>query len=83
MPSEDCGGPLTFMERRDEVPLQADDLLEEIHDHLENNDLEAIRDLAEDIEDLREWLILDSFDRRAVNRQLKLYATGDETWMWR
>lgn len=82
-PPEDCGGPLAFMARRDEIPLQVDNLLEEISEDLETNDLEAIRDLAEDVEELREWLILDSFDRRTVNRRLKLYATNDENWMWR
>jgi Spy/CpxP family protein refolding chaperone len=68
------------MARRDEIPRQVDDLLEDIRDDLEANDLEAIRDRADYIEDLREWLTLDSFDRRAVNRQLKQYATNDETW---
>jgi hypothetical protein len=82
-PLEDCGGPLAFMVRRDEIPLQVDDLLEEFREDLETNDLEAIRDLAEDIEELHEWLILDSFDRRTVNRRLKQYATNDENWMWR
>src|ERR1039457_1527531 len=70
-PPEDCGGPLAFLARRDEVPLQVDDLLEEIRDDLETNDMEAIRDLAENIEELHEWLVLDSFDRRTVNRRLK------------
>ena len=82
-PPEDCGGPLAFIARRDEVPLQVDDLVEEIRDDLETNDLEAIRDLAENFEELHEWLALDSFDRRTVNRRLKQYATNDETWMWR
>lgn len=82
-PPEDCGGPLAFMARRDEVPLQAMDLLEEIRVDLETNDLEAIRDMAEDFEELHEWLISDSFDRHMVNRRLKQYATNDETWMWR
>jgi hypothetical protein len=82
-PPEDCGGPLAFITRRDEVPLQVDDLLEEIRDDLETNDLEAIRDLTENIWELREWLVLDSFDRRTVNSRLKQYATNDETWMLR
>lgn len=82
-PPEDCGGPLVFMARRDEAPLQVEDLLEEIRDDLETNDLEAIHALAEDIEELREWLTLDNFDRRAVNRRLKQYVTNDEAWMWK
>ena len=63
-PPEGCGGSLSFMDRRDEVPLRLDELLEEIRDYLESNNLEAIRDLAEDIEELHEWFILDRFDRR-------------------
>jgi len=82
-PPEDCGGPLVFMARRDEVPLQVGNLLEDIRDDLNTNNLEAIRDRADSIEELREWLTLDSFDRRAVNRRLKQYATDDEAWMCR
>lgn len=81
-PPEDCGGPLSFMAKRDEIPLQTEDLFEELCEHLENNDLEALRDLTEEIEGLREWLTPDNFDRRAVNRRLKQYATNDEAWMW-
>jgi hypothetical protein len=81
-PPEDCGGPLAFMTRRDESPSLVEDLLEDIRDDLEANDLEASRDRVEYIEELREWLTLDNFDRRAVNRRLKQYATNDETWRW-
>lgn len=82
-PPEDCGGPQVFMTRRDEIPLQVEDLFEDIRDELENNDLEAVRDLAEELDDLREWLTLDNFDRRAVNRRLRQYATNDEACMWK
>jgi hypothetical protein len=82
IPPEDCGGPLSFMAKRDEIPLQTEDLFEQLCEHLENNDLEALRDLVEEIEGLREWLTLDNFDRRAVNRRLKQYAANDEAWMW-
>jgi hypothetical protein len=77
-PPEDCGGPLAFMMRRDEVPLQVDDLYEEIRANIETGDLESIRDLVENLEELSEWLALDKFDRRAVNRRLKQYATDGE-----
>ena len=81
-PPEDCGGPLAFMAQRDTVASRADDLIEDIRDDLEANDIEAIRDRFEDIDELREWLSLDDFDRRAVNRRLKQYAANDEAWMW-
>ena len=53
-----------------------------IVDDLEANDIEAIRDRVEEINELSEWLTLDGFDRRRVNRRLKQYATHDEAWMW-
>jgi Plasmid pRiA4b ORF-3-like protein len=74
-PPEDCGGPLAFIARRDELPLQVEELIDEIRDDLEANDLQAIRDRAGHIEELHEWLSLDRFDRRAVNRLLEQCAT--------
>jgi|ERR1035437_714409 hypothetical protein len=82
VPPEDCGGPLAFMARRDAVPLDVEDLFEDIQDDLEANDIEAVRDRVEEIDELREWLTLDDFDRRAANRRLKQYATQDEGWIW-
>jgi hypothetical protein len=81
-PPEDCGGPLAFMARRDAVPLQVEDLFEDIQDDLDANDIEAVRDRVNDIENLREWMTLEKFDRRTVNRRLKQYAAHDEAWMW-
>jgi hypothetical protein len=80
-PPEECGGPQAFMARRDAVPSHVEDLLEDIRDHLDANDIEAIRSRGEDIQELREWLTLDEFDRRGVNRRLKQYVTSDETGM--
>jgi hypothetical protein len=80
-PPEGCGGPLAFTARRDAVPLQVEELFEDIRDHLKANDIEAIRDRAENIEELREWLTLDSIDRRQINRRLKQYAAHDSAWM--
>ena len=81
-PPEDYGGPLAFMTRRNAVPLHPQDLFEDIQDDLEANDIEAIRDRVEEINELSEWLTLDDFDRRTVNRRLKPYAAHDEAWMW-
>lgn len=81
-PPEDCGGPWAFMAQREGIQLKVEGLIEEIRINIETNDLEGIRDLTEDIEELREWLTLDSFDRRAVNRRLKQHATNDEKWIW-
>jgi Spy/CpxP family protein refolding chaperone len=54
--------------------MDVEELLEEIQADLEANDLQAIRDRAEYMEELHEWLRLDRFDRRAVNHQLEQYA---------
>lgn len=79
-PPEDCGGPYAFMIRRDEVPLRVEELVEEIRGDLDANDLESIRNRVGEIDEPREWLNRDSFDRRAVNRLLKQYVTHDESW---
>jgi hypothetical protein len=81
-PPEDCGGPRTFLQRRDAVPFRVSEHLERLVESVEAGDRDAIRDQLEDIESLREWLNLDRFDRRHVNRRLRLYAAGDEDWRW-
>ncbi len=79
-PPEDCGGPWAFHERRDAVPGQIREHLERILKDVKAADLDALRDELEAVEPLREWLTLDRFDRRAVNRRLRLYAAGDDRW---
>ena len=79
-PPEDCGGPWAFLERRDAVPGHVREHLERLVESVEAGDLDGLRDELEAIESLREWLTLDRFDRRAVNRRLRLYAAGDERW---
>lgn len=70
------------MARWDETPLQVEELFEDLQDNLETNDMEAIRDRVDDIDGLRDWLTLNDFDRRTVNRWLKLYAAHDEARIW-
>ena len=79
-PPEDCGGPWAFLERRDAVPCDVREHLERLVESVEAGDLDAVQDHLEVIESLRAWLTLDRFDRRAVNRRLRLYAAGDERW---
>jgi len=80
VPPEDCGGPWAFLERRDAVPRQVREHLERILEGVDAGDLDAIRDELDAVESEREWLTLDRFDRRAVNRRLRLDAAGDERW---
>jgi pRiA4b ORF-3-like protein len=77
-PPEDCGGPWGFLHGRDAVRGQVREHLERILESVEAGDRDALRDELDAVESLRAWLTLDHFDRREVNRRLRLYATGDE-----
>jgi hypothetical protein len=79
-PPEDCGGPWAFLVRRDAVPCDVHEHLERLVESVEAGDLDAVQDHLEVIESLRAWLTLDRFDRREVNRRLRLYSAGDERW---
>jgi hypothetical protein len=76
-PPEDCGGPVAFMARRDEIPMLEYELLADIEDALHANDMAAIQGRIEDVSELQEWLDLDRFDRSAVNHQLKQFSAND------
>ena len=41
-------------------------------------DTDAVQVQVQHIRELLPWLYLDRLDRRAANRRLKQYATGDE-----
>src|SRR5665647_2180835 len=77
---QNCGGPIAFMARRDEVPILEYELLEDIEESLRSNDMAAIRERIEDIGELQEWLDLDTFDRRAINHRLKQFSANDPAW---
>jgi hypothetical protein len=42
----------------------------------------ALRDRIDEIATMKEWLLLDKFDRRKVNRHLRQHAAGDDEWRW-
>jgi hypothetical protein len=79
-PPEGCGGPWAFLGRRDAVPGQVREHLERIIESVDAGDRDAIRDELDVVNSLRQWLMLDRHDRRAVNRRLRQYAAGDERW---
>src|SRR5262249_60742190 len=79
-PPEDCGGPWSFMERRDEVPCEVWEQFWRLTEDVEAGDLDAVREQMESIDSMREWLTLDRFDRRAVNRRLKQDVEEDQCW---
>lgn len=70
------------MQRRDESPWEAYEMLQRLSEDVKNRDLDSIQDQMESIRSLLDWLTLDQFDRRKVNRRLRQYALGDEEWMW-
>jgi hypothetical protein len=79
-PPEDCGGPIAFMARREEIPMLEFELLQDIEESLRIHDMVGIRARIEDISELQEWLDLDKFDRLAVNHQLKQFSANDPAW---
>lgn len=80
-PPEDCGGPNAFLKRRSDAPFRVQEILDEIAEDITARDLEAVEDRIDELQPWREWLRLDRFDRRAVNRRLAQYAAGDAGWM--
>ena len=81
-PPEDCGGPAAFQQRRDETPWQARELANQIAEYVNKRDMTALRDRIDEIVTMKEWLLLDKFDRRKVNRRLRQYAADDDEWRW-
>src|SRR6185437_3095249 len=80
-PPEDCGGPAAFLERRFEAPFRVQEILDEMAEDITARDRDAVDDRLDELHPWREWLRLDRFDRRAVNRRLAQYAAGDARWM--
>jgi hypothetical protein len=68
------------MQRRDESPWEADELLQRLSEDVKNRDLHSIREQVGLIRSLLEWLTLDQFDRQKVNRRLKQYSLGNDEW---
>ena len=76
-PQEDCGGPWAFQELEDHysLPYIADVLRQVIEGSLS-------REVCwEELHAFRYWLNVNRFDRRAVNKRLRLYAAGDKRWL--
>ena len=70
VPPEDCGGPWSFMElQQQHAPFRlAERLVEIIESALSRSD--DVDDLRDTLEELRPWIGLDRFDRRAANQRL-------------
>ena len=78
-PPEDCGGPWAFMALQDEYsPSYFLDRYADLLESVRAGDLGEARDQLAELEPLQAWLTLEHFDRRQVNRRLKLYTLGDD-----
>jgi hypothetical protein len=69
VPPEGCGGPWSFIELRQRSPLRLERRLVEIIEAVLNG-TEGIDGLRDELEELRPWIGLDRFDRRAANQRM-------------
>ncbi len=70
VPPEDLGGPWAFMElRQRHNPIRLERRLLQIIEAALNG-AHDVDDLREELEELRPWIGLDRFDRRAANQRL-------------
>jgi hypothetical protein len=60
-----------LMERRDEVPCEVWERFGRLKENVGVADLDRVWEQMELIDSMCEWLTVDCFDRRAVNRRLK------------
>jgi hypothetical protein len=82
-PPEDCGGAWKFIQLRQHYSLAHGwSVLLELKEAVDAKEQDVVEGKVEEIRELLPWLELDRFDRRAVNRRLKQYSSGDEAWMW-
>jgi hypothetical protein len=56
--------------------------MDQIAECVDKREVTALRDRIEELATMKEWLLLDKFDRRQVNRRLRQYAAGDDEWRW-
>ncbi len=77
VPPDRCGGVAGYLEqKRHFSPVHiASRILEIVED-----EQAKVSDYWEEFVSMRYWLRAETFDRRAVNDRLALYAAGDERW---
>ena len=56
--------------------------MNQIAECVDKRDVTALRDRIDELATMKQWLLLDKFDRRQVNRRLRQYAAGDDEWRW-
>lgn len=77
-PLEDCGGPTAFMELDDYYsPWRIEEKLLECLESYQAGDEDIIY-VQDTVQMLKYWILRYQFNRRALNRQLRRYANGDD-----
>jgi hypothetical protein len=66
------------MERRDNMPCEVWERFWRLTEDVKAGDMDAVREQMEWVDSMREWLTLNRFDCRAVNRRLKQDAEKDQ-----
>jgi hypothetical protein len=78
-PPEDSGGPWAYLEQRQRYnPGCVVRNLGLVRDP--RTDSETREEARAELAAAMPWILVDHFDRRAVNRRLKQYAAGDTNW---
>ena len=65
-----------------EAPWRVGEILDQLREALSAKDEEAVWDWVEELRSGQEWLSLDTFDQRTVNRRLRQYGAGNDDWRW-
>ncbi|MCP6761224.1 MAG: plasmid pRiA4b ORF-3 family protein [Fischerella sp. CENA71] len=72
-PPEDCGGPWEFMAQKQEYSVRY--IASRYSEILQEGDIPGN---IEEMYELRQWLMVDHFDRQEINQRLQQYVAGDK-----
>ncbi|MBD2365283.1 plasmid pRiA4b ORF-3 family protein [Anabaena minutissima FACHB-250] len=76
-PPEDCGGPWEFMAQKQEYSVRH--IANRFSEIVEEGDLPGN---IEEIYELRQWLMVEHFDRQEINQRLQQYVAGDKEMLF-
>ncbi|WP_193199181.1 plasmid pRiA4b ORF-3 family protein [Nostoc sp. MG11] len=76
-PPEDCGGVWEFMAQKQEYSVRY--IASRLSEIVEEGDIPGN---IEEIYELRQWLMVEHFDRQKVNQRLQQYVAGDKEMLF-
>ncbi len=76
-PPEDCGGAWEFMAQKQEYSVRY--IANRFSEIMEEGDIPGN---IEEMYELRQWLMVNHFDRQKVNQRLQQYAAGDKEMLF-